>query len=201
MAEREYIRLARPRLRSGFQVAFASRSSLWLGKDHLLCVETNGYTETYKRFYFRDIQAFTLRRTRRRLALFWVFVLPVVLSAIVLIIATSVGLSRHTLSEDFPALCWWGGILVAFTVPLLLNYLRGPTCIVRIHTAVQEEELSALKRVRQVHKIMARIRPLIAEAQGPLAGGDLANNAQERAAESQPGIGVDDPVLPTQVVG
>ena len=44
-------------------IVSTSRASLWVGKDHLLCIDTNGYTETYKRFYFRDIQAVILRKT------------------------------------------------------------------------------------------------------------------------------------------
>ncbi|HWI55617.1 MAG TPA: hypothetical protein VNZ22_00220, partial [Bacillota bacterium] len=61
-----YERLTRAYPRSGFAVAVAARSSLWLGPDHLLCIETTGYTETYKRFYFRDIQAVLIRQTKRQ---------------------------------------------------------------------------------------------------------------------------------------
>ena len=53
MAEAEYQRLTRAHPRSGFAVAFAARSSLWLGKDHLLCIDSTGFSESYKRFYFR----------------------------------------------------------------------------------------------------------------------------------------------------
>src|SRR5436305_8222975 len=63
MPEREYKRLTRARPRAKFAVVSAGSSSLWLGKDHLLCIDTTGYTETYKRFYFRDIQAIVIRRT------------------------------------------------------------------------------------------------------------------------------------------
>src|ERR1051326_1750933 len=63
MPEREYTRLTRARRRAKFAVSSAGSSSLWLGKDHLLCIDTTGYTEAYKRFYFRDIQALSLRKT------------------------------------------------------------------------------------------------------------------------------------------
>src|SRR3990172_8730879 len=39
------------------------RNSLWLGEDHLLHVMNRGYTEEYKRFYYRDIQAVLVRQT------------------------------------------------------------------------------------------------------------------------------------------
>ena len=77
MPEKEYHRLTRARPRSAFAVAFISRSSLWLGRDHLLCVDSSGYTETYKRFYFRDIQAVTIVATKRRTVFNGVLVVPV----------------------------------------------------------------------------------------------------------------------------
>ena len=39
------------------------RTQLWLGPEHLLLVETDGYREYYKRFNYRDIQAFIIRKT------------------------------------------------------------------------------------------------------------------------------------------
>ena len=79
MPEKEYQRLTRARSRSAFGVVSMSRSSLWLGKDHLLCVDSSGYTETYKRFYFRDIQAVTLVATKRRDIWNGVLVVPIVI--------------------------------------------------------------------------------------------------------------------------
>src|SRR5438045_8577020 len=63
MAEKEYQRLTRARSRSAFGIVSTGRSSLWLGKDHLLSIESTGYTENYKRLYFRDIQGICIRKT------------------------------------------------------------------------------------------------------------------------------------------
>src|SRR5439155_11166424 len=59
----KYQRLTRARPRARFAIISTGNSSLWLGPDHLLCIDSNGYTENYKRFYFRDIQAFIARKT------------------------------------------------------------------------------------------------------------------------------------------
>src|SRR6188474_1572175 len=40
--------------------------SLWLGPDHLLQIEGDGYSERYRRFYFADIETFTIRRDNRQ---------------------------------------------------------------------------------------------------------------------------------------
>jgi hypothetical protein len=65
MAKTEYKRLTRARSSGAFAVAVRSHTSLWLGADHLLFVNSTGYTETYKRFYFRDIQTFVVQNTQR----------------------------------------------------------------------------------------------------------------------------------------
>ena len=45
-----------------------SAQRLYLGSDHLLAVEGN-YRESYRRFFFRDIEAIVYRNTRRGLIL------------------------------------------------------------------------------------------------------------------------------------
>ena len=53
----------------------ATYSRLYLGPGHLLVVNSTGFTESYKRFYFQDIQAIVLCRTRSRLI--WNIILSV----------------------------------------------------------------------------------------------------------------------------
>ena len=61
MAQTEYQRLTRTKSQHG--VVTSGRSSLWLGKDHLLRIDSSGYTENYRRFFLRDIQAVIIRKT------------------------------------------------------------------------------------------------------------------------------------------
>jgi hypothetical protein len=144
--------------RKGGTFIAAARIStrLWLGDDHLLQVESaGGYSENYKRFYFRDIQAFCLRRTKN-----W-FAVNVVLGFL------TGGFLLWTLGVNEPAGKITLGIITAiFGFFLFLNLLRGPTCSCHLRTAVQHEELPSLRRVRNAEKVMGRIRPLIEAAQG-----------------------------------
>lgn len=55
----KYIRLP------GSRHGLFSKSTLWLADDHLLVVEFNGYTESYKHFPYKDIQALIARKTSR----------------------------------------------------------------------------------------------------------------------------------------
>ncbi len=177
MAEREYRRLTRPRIRrGGFFSVSSSRSSLWLGQDHLLGIDSSGFTEEYKRFYFRDIQAITLAWSKRRLIWNWVLAVP-----------TAVCLALWVVDLISDPSMTTGGIITGvvftalFAVPLLANNLLGPTCNCQIRTAVQTEDVSSLSRLRGARRVLERIRPLIAEAQGELVPEEIPNRMRELA--------------------
>lgn len=132
-------------------------SRLYLGPDHLLQVTSNGFTESYQRFYLQDIQSIVYHHTLvgrflngalGGLALFF------------LLLAAGI-------NEDAG---WIGfGIIVGFFLGLLLvNVVLGPTCACYITTAVQTRKLSSLSRVKRARAVIARLRPLIAAAQGEL---------------------------------
>ncbi|MGA3283774.1 MAG: hypothetical protein ABSD57_04865 [Verrucomicrobiota bacterium] len=175
MPEQEYQRLTRARSRSEFAVAFMSRTSLWLGKDHLLCVDSSGYTETYKRFYFRDIQAVILMATRRRAIWNWVLGAPTTIF-LMLLLGTLAGRSNsNTVAITIYAVC-----ASVFALPLVINNFLGPSCICHLRTAVQAEELPSLNRVHRAHKVLNRIRPFIVAAQGELPPAEIP--ARLRAA-------------------
>ncbi len=173
MAQQRYKRLTRERGPAEFSLFALSRSSLWLGEDHLLFVECTGYSETYKRFFFRDIQAFTIRQTKTRTVWNWVWGALLMISVLIIFAAyyndlTSVGLII--------------ALAIAFTtfgIPLLLNNLFGPTCACEIRTAVQTESLPSLCRLHKTQKIMSRIRPLIIAAQGQLTGNEVSARLRE----------------------
>ena len=174
MAETQYRRLTRPRRCKGtVSVVTYSRSGLWLGNDHLLVVVSNGYSETYKRFYFQDIQAIAIRLTRRRLI--WNWVLGPLLAFCL------AGWSRDLLvgsHNSVARLDLGGGLHVHRRPPLLLNNLFGPTCACTLRTAVQTEELPSLCRLPKTRRILNRLRPLIAEAQGQLAPEEIPARLQ-----------------------
>lgn len=169
MGDIPYRRLTRARLRSAFAVAITSRASLWLGPDHLLVIDTNGYTERYKRFYFRDIQAITIVLNRRRSVWNWILGLLVGFSA-------AIWWSYFFSNGGFSiGLAIFGGCILLLGVPLVLNNLFGPTCTCHLQTAVQTEHLCSLARLRKARKVMGLLRPLILQAQGgPLAAPETA---------------------------
>ena len=154
-----YQRLTWSRARGVFAFVFQSRFSLWLGPDHLLCVDTNGYTETYKRFYFRDIQAITIQESARRNVWNTILVLP----AVVCLVFLFVNLFH---ANKLAVTIVWSIFTTLFVVPFVINNFRGATCACQLRTAVQIEELPPLCRVRKTRRVLEKIRPLIVAAQG-----------------------------------
>jgi hypothetical protein len=78
-----------------------------------------------------------------------------------------------------------------------------------VQTAVQNESLPSLNRVRRARRILNRLRPLIASAQGELAPKEIAARFQEtRLPESgasgstpgNPSYIVDDPNAPPRII-
>src|SRR6185295_20286608 len=115
------------------------------------------YVETYRRFFFNDIQALLVRRTHigKIWNAIWGFG-----AGFFLLIALAVNGGAGTIVS----LCFGAPFLAA----LLVNVALGPTCLFLVRTAVQSERLPAVSRVRAAERFIARIQPLITAAQGEL---------------------------------
>ncbi len=139
---------------------FTGYASLYQGPDHLLLIHSTGYNERYQRFYFRDIQAFYVRRTD-----LWYIVTGILLFFGLLLLAfgISVGDVGGVILDALGGLLLLGGVLYG---------AAGPSCACHVQTAVQTERLPSLNRLRRTRKILAQIRPLIDEAQRTVAASE-----------------------------
>lgn len=175
----------------------AGRCRIWLGRDHLLCSDYAWYKEDYKRFYFRDIQAIIIRKT----------VGGKIVNGILTGLAVPSLAAAIVLSDGFRIFFFI--IAAFFLLFLLINTLYGPTCVTRLRTAVQTEELPSLNRLWRARKVLARIRPIIAETQGGLVAeeiparmADLVHppiaNPVQPASEFQPPVEEAPPENPPQ---
>ena len=180
MAKREYTRLTSPRRRvlGGMLAIGSGYSSLWVGSDHLLCIDSTGYAEEYKRFYYRDIQAIKMRRTSRRLVSAMILALP--------LMGFLWGISANLNAADGVEAEFW--VCLIFAVPLgiafLYNLIAGPTVRCYLQTAVQTEELPPLNRWRRANKVINKLRPLIAQAQGEMSREEIAQKLHQAGLEA-----------------
>ncbi len=130
--------------------------TLYQGPDHLLQVSSTGYSENYKRFYYRDIQAITFQKTS----------LGKILNGIWIFLAAAFALPTFDMNSGGAIVMWI--IAGIFLLLLALNLFAGPTSSCYIRTAVQTERLPSLKRIKATRKMLDRIKPLIFAAQGEL---------------------------------
>jgi hypothetical protein len=155
--------------------ALFSRCFLYLGPDHLLAVDNHGFSEDYRRFFFPDIQAIITRRTRRGAA--W---------SVALALMTALSLTGALFPErGMVRIFFWalsGGLFLSFVV----NLIRGPTCVCHILTAVQEEQLPSLNRLRVAQKVIGILRPAIEKAQAASGTAELNLDQEERLPPSLP---------------
>lgn len=145
------------RLKLGGRGSFNS-SSYWLGPDHLFVVEVSNYTERYRRFYFRDLQAVIVQQTNTRLVWNIVLVALPVFALAIFSLASGGNVSSSGM------LVFFGIVLGIFGLLLLIHNRRGPTCSVHLRTAVQTQKLSNINRWRQADRLIAELTPLIQAA-------------------------------------
>ena len=174
MAEKDIVYRRLPgRSRKLFSVSSAERLELWLGPDHVLLLRKLAFSERCKRFYFRDIQAIVICRTTT----------AKLISAALIALSIGSGLMTISTVAQWGPWAWFLAVLPGiFVIATLVNLVRGPTCVCRLHTAVQQEDLVSLRRLRAAQKTLAILRPMIEAVQGPLRLDDTAAPSTEEEA-------------------
>ena len=163
--------------RKGFGLLDPGRYELHLGPDHVLHLCRGLFKETYKRFYFDDVQAVVVSRTSTRGSMN-LFLAVLSLVSVFLAVTVTIVFSLDVLSTA-AVLALLAGI------PLLLlawNTALGPTCRCRLYTAVQTEDVAAMSRMRRAEATLAILGPLIEAAQGRLTPEALGADSEERIA-------------------
>ena len=155
-----------------FGIARGGWVSLHLAADHLLLRNTVTLTETYRRFYFTDVEAITIRKTLR-----WHIWTAVWSVAVALCLLPLLGAQRL-----HPGLLTWAAI---FIVCALINITRGASCVTHLQTKVQTRPLP-LRRVRKALRVLKHLVPPIAAAQADIATASADPTAAETPVVRQP---------------
>jgi len=131
-------------------------AALWEGPDHLLLVESYRVSESYRRFYYRDIQALLVGQTRT-----WI-----VLAAIFGAIGMGFGLLALAAGSEAAIAFWVPAAL--FLGVALANLALGPTCRCTLRTAVQVHRLPALNRLSKARRVLRVLQARIKGTQQPI---------------------------------
>jgi hypothetical protein len=148
--------------------SWSGRGKLWLGSDHLLEVNTLFAVEWYRRFFFREIKAFTVRRTKTRFI--WAMVQGGIGLLFALITAGFIWSGYKSSTADLRPLMY--GVAVIFAplallcfVLLVLNLALGPSCRCYVLTATGWQPLASPARLGPAVMAQASIVRLVEAAQ------------------------------------
>jgi len=146
---------------SGFFVVGAT-SRLYLADDHLLRVNSSGWSEKYRRFYFNDIQALNISLNTGQK--FWVAI-HITICALFLLWLLAIDSTGWRI---FVGCC-----ALFFAVKAVIHLARGPMCMTQIRTRIGAEPLPSLKRWKKASQVLELLRPRIQAAQGALNPADV----------------------------
>lgn len=138
-------------------VGITALSTLWEAEDHLLLVRSRGMSESYTRYSLRDIRAFVITRSERRLAWNWVW------GGLAALTLTWVGVQVF---DGTPPVV--SGVLLALLLgALAINLARGATSNLFLNTRLGYVKLPVY-RLRAARRLIERLQPRILAAQGDL---------------------------------
>ncbi len=129
-------------------------SSLWLGEEELVQVDTVFWREKTRRFAYADVQALLLRETPRGLYY------SVALGGLVALC----GLLAWG-SESAGARGVLAGMAAGFALLLVYNAVRGGTCRCVLQTALGPQPLPSLSRRRPARRALQMITERVEERQ------------------------------------
>ncbi|ACL02672.1 hypothetical protein Dalk_0969 [Desulfatibacillum aliphaticivorans] len=152
-------------------------SYLWMAKDHLLCVNTTlFYDESYRRFFFKDIQAIFFQKT----------ISGFVWMGFYLFISLLMGWGVVSGGPQAAA-----ALLTPLFIFILLLvrriYLWG-SCKFWIQTESGVELIKSVNSRRRAKQLLAQLRPLIEQAQGGKFDPETLNDAQTGPTIDQGGL-------------
>jgi len=112
------------------------RSRLYQGGDHLLLVQSTGYTEDYKRVAYQNIRYIVVRRTNGREQQAMISGLFLLLIGLLLLAHVPWGVVAVL---EFPFFIWF-----------IVNLVRGEACRTYVNTDIQTIELPVPRRINRV---------------------------------------------------
>ena len=137
-----------------------SGQSLYATDDFLLCVNGGVFQETYRRFYYRDIQAILLRKTGKRSIM-------IVLSIIAMVAAAVLSMDAFMYARAYtlsPAVILWLTVALLSAASLVWNIASRGQCVCYIQTPVSIQRLP-VTCVRAAQRLMAELSTRIEAAQ------------------------------------
>jgi hypothetical protein len=170
----------------GRRRGFIKGSSVWMGSDHLLLVNSTRFREDYKRFYLRDIQAIVVAAAPR-----FEFSTRAALAGFLWVLWYFSFRNR----AEWASGALWFALLCAAGAWLYIGAARSCRC--RIYTAVSSDELPSVNRTWVARRFLAAVEPRIGGVQGVIEG-PWAEAAESRQIGPPVSAALGEPGKPAQ---
>ena len=150
------------------------RSRLWLGADHLLLVQSDVFTEQYRRFYFNDIEAVVISEVDNPYAYYgYMFA---AFAAVFTVAFAATGMIGAAIPAGIAAIA-----VFVFTI-------SRPSCRCYLRTRVSIEELRPWKRMDNARQAMLELKQHVERIQGALCREWIAEFPRERLGRPVRGL-------------
>ena len=137
------------------------RKALYMGPDHVLCVNSNVASQEYRRFYFSDIQAFLITDIESP-ARFYGFLFAALAGAVTMLLA------GRQFREPYPVdlRMFWAVICGLTCIGLVVFALTRPKVHCSLKTRAGTQSLPSLKSKEWALQVANIIRTEVDKAQG-----------------------------------
>lgn len=137
------------------------RCSYWLAKDHLLVVEVQFATESYRRFALRDIAGMVVRGTRS-------FELGITVGGVLVLGSAAIAIGFLNNDNPVAAGVTAGVLFLPSLVATLVHLSRGRTAYCDLITAVQTFRLPGVNRQKQAERLIQTLQAATREVEGSI---------------------------------
>jgi hypothetical protein len=154
------------------------RNSLWMSADHLLSVRRNPFSESYRRFYFTDIQAIVITELPNLWAPY-----GYAAAAFLIVTAATLVYARHPV---------WGGLCTIVALAAFIVSRQSAECACYLQTSVSTELLPSLRKRADAGNAVALLKSEIEKAQGSVSAEILeagpVDSRASRLAQAKPAL-------------
>ena len=150
------------------------RCTYWLAKDHLLVVEAQFATESYRRFALRDIASVVVRSTRT-------FEIGITIGGVLTLGSAAFVLGLLNDENPTAAGVTAGVLFLPSLVATLVHMARGRTAYCELITAVQTYRLPGVSRWKYANRLIQALSAAASEVQD-------SNPAPSAAAAGAPEV-------------
>mgnify|MGYP001546421120 CR=1 FL=1 len=154
-------------------------SRLWIGPDHLLLVDSTGISETYRRFFYKDIQAVNLVKKNSNHYKMIALLLFTVLSGIAAVVSW-----KYYFPPGLVIFCIIGPVLAVYTVRQII---KGPACDCWVYSSVQKEKLLPVGTMKAGKRFIDFLLPRVEQVQGSLSPDSIS--AGQKRVTAAPAVG------------